>query len=84
MNSGRRLGLLSQLFSSIPANQEILLWFSEWGVGRKASGLTCLSDFGLEHAHMVELADTLALVVSADNGMTRFKSRICHIFPWDH
>jgi hypothetical protein len=31
-DTGRRIALLSQLFRSIPANQEILLWFSEWGV----------------------------------------------------
>lgn len=31
-DTGRRIALLGQLFRNIPTDQEILLWFSEWGV----------------------------------------------------
>ena len=31
-DTGRRIALLSGLFRAIPAEQEILLWFTEWGV----------------------------------------------------
>jgi len=31
-DAGRRIALLNQLFQSIPADQEILLWFTDWGV----------------------------------------------------
>jgi hypothetical protein len=31
-DTGRRIALLNQLFQSIPADREILLWFTDWGV----------------------------------------------------
>ena len=31
-DTGRRMALLNRLFYSVPADQEILLWFTEWGV----------------------------------------------------
>jgi hypothetical protein len=31
-DTGQRIALLGELFQSIPAGQEVLLWFSEWGV----------------------------------------------------
>ena len=42
-DTGRRIALLSELFRSVPANQEILLWFSDWGVWPSS-----------ERAHMFE------------------------------
>jgi|SRR5581483_10810546 len=31
-DTGRRIALLTQLFQSIPTDQEVLVWFNEWGV----------------------------------------------------
>ena len=43
-DTGRRIALLSGLFRSIPNEQEILLWFTGWGVW-PSSERTCLSVF---------------------------------------
>jgi len=31
-DTGRRIELLTEVFLSVPADQEILLWFTEWGI----------------------------------------------------
>jgi hypothetical protein len=31
-DTGRRIALLHQLFRSLPASQEVLVWFDDWGV----------------------------------------------------
>jgi hypothetical protein len=31
-DAGQRIALLSRLFQDIPTDQEILLWFTEWGI----------------------------------------------------
>src|SRR5215469_342384 len=41
--AGQRIALLTGLFGSIPSNQEVLLWFTEWGVWPSS-----------ERAHMFE------------------------------
>ena len=42
-DAGQRMALLHELFRSIPKEQEILLWFTDWAFGPHPSGLICLS-----------------------------------------
>ena len=63
-DTGRRVTLLSQLFRSIPADQEILLWFTQWGVWPSSERPHMFERFRASYGERRPLSDAPAFVFS--------------------
>jgi hypothetical protein len=63
-DAGRRIALLRQLFRHIPADQEILLWFSEWGVWPSGERLHMFERFRSSYGEHRPLIEAPAYVFS--------------------
>jgi len=63
-DTGQRIALLSGLFRNMPADQEILLWFTEWGVWPSSERAHMFERFRNSYGEHRHLSDAPAFVFS--------------------
>jgi hypothetical protein len=64
-DAGQRIALLSGLFRNIPGDQEILLWFTEWGVWPSSERAHMFERFRDSYGEHRRLSDAPAYVFNS-------------------
>ena len=83
-DTGRRIALLHELFRRIPTDQEILLWFTEWGVWPSSERPHMFERFRDSYGEHRWLSDAPAYVFSSAEreDLISFVG-FCILFLWD-
>jgi hypothetical protein len=84
VDTGRRIALLSELFCSIPDDQEALLWFTEWGVWPSCERAHMFKRFLDSYGEHRWLSDASAYLFSpAEREDLISFAGFCILFLWD-
>ena len=83
-DTGRRIALLHQLFRSLPAGQEVLVWFDDWGVWPSGERKHMFERFRDSYGEHRWLSEAPAYVFSASEREDAISfAAFALLFLWD-